>query len=282
MEDLVIGFAANYDWPAVEPYAVSLVRSGFLGKKVLFVQGLTTEADRNLRGLGFELLPIPQLKMSDPQIALGSFFAYVGRFLLIHQYLFDNPNFRFVVCADTRDVVFQKNPMLWLARNIGDSKIVAAPEYVLHGEQEGNADWVNKGFLEIDKWMLPKMVYCSGFISGYAKYICDLSLAIYMTGRHLSSNMWGADQPAYNMVMHQAPYADVTLIPHMTDRYCLHMVVLAFEQYRKLMTELPPIAAPTNIRIGDYTLPDLSEFHVLHQYDRVPPLANALREKYRL
>lgn len=280
--DLVIGFAANYSWAHIEPYAVSLVRSGFAGKKVLFVQGLTEEAMTNLRQLGFELLPIPSVNYSDPTMVLNNFFAYVGRFLLIHQYLFDNPDYRFVICADTRDVVFQHDPVKWIEAHIGDKKLVAAPEYILHQDQEGNTAWVNQGFLEIAQWMMPKMVYCSGIVAGRADYVSDLALAIYMTGRHLSGKIWGVDQPAYNMTMHQKPYADVTLVPKMIDQFCLHLVVVAFEQYRALMTELPPVGAFSGITLPDYRLPDLSGFCILHQYDRIPPLADALRAEYTL
>lgn len=280
--DLVIGLAANYDWPAIEPFAVSLVRSGFAGKKVLFAQNLADEAVAHLNELGFEILAIPPINFSDMALAKNSFFAYVARFLLIHMYLVDHPEFRFVLCSDTRDVIFQHNPITWLEQNIGDKKLVAAPEYILHQDQEGNTAWVNQGFLEIAPWMMQRMVYCSGVVSGLADYVSDLALAIYMTGRHLSGKIWGVDQPSYNMVMHQKPYADVTLVPRLSDQYCLHMVVLAFEQYRKMMTELPPVAAWSPFRCADYMLPDLSGFHILHQYDRVPPLAAALRAEYTL
>lgn len=281
--DLVIGFAANFQWAQIEPYAVSLVRSGFVGKKVLFAQNLADDAVARLNELGFEILAIPPINFSDAELVKNPFFAYVARFLLIHMYLYDNPGFRFVICSDTRDVVFQHNPILWLEQNIGDKKLVAAPEYILHQDQEGNTAWVNQGFLEIAPWMMPSMVYCSGFISGYADYISDLALAVYMTGRHLTGKIWGVDQPAYNMIMHQKAYEDVTLVPHMSDQYCLHMVVLAFEQYRKMMTELPPVAGFSLINCdAGYRLPDLSAFAVLHQYDRVPPLAEALRAEYTL
>lgn len=286
MTDIVLGFAANYDWPAIEPYAVSLVRSGFAGKKVLIAQNLTELAVTNLRALDFELLPIPSVAFSDPKLPLGNFFAYVGRFLLIHQYLYDNPDYRFVICADTRDVVFQHDPIKWLEYNIRDDKIVAAPEYILHENQEGNALWIQQGFKEIEPWLMPKMVYCSGLISGRAEYISDLALAIYMTGRSLSDNIWGVDQPAYNTVMHQKAYADATYVPKMSDQYCLHMVVLAFSKYRKLMTELPPVTETSPFTIVEdgetYAMPDLSGFAILHQYDRILPLAEALRKKYSL
>lgn len=288
--DLVIGFAAKFDWEALEPFAVSLFRSGYRGKKVLFAQGLTEEAANNLRSLGFELLPIPVLEFSDSKLPLGGYFAYVARFLLIHRYLYDNPGYRFVVCADTRDVVFQRNPMDWLEKNIGNKGIVAASEHIMHYDQKGNTDWVMQGFKEVDAWMMSNPVYCSGVISGRAEYIRDLALGIYLTGRAISGTTWGADQPSYNSIIHQKAYRDITLVPTMADAYCLHLVVVAFEEYRKMMTDPPPpnqFGTDTNDGINpdhmwDYDLRDIEHFTIVHQYDRQPRLAQQIRAKYRL
>lgn len=239
-QDLIIGFAAKFNWAALEPYAVSLVRSGFKGKKVLFAQALTADAADKLRDLGFELLPIPVFDYSDPEITKGGYFAYVARFLLIHRYLYDNPDFRFVVCADTRDVVFQKDPMMWLEQNIGDAGLVAASEHIYHWAQKGNTQWIQKDFKEVDAAIMSQLVYCSGLISGRADYVRDLTMGIYLMGRAISGTTWGADQPSYNAIMHQKAYADITLVPTMSDAYCLHLVVVAFEEYRKMLVDAPP------------------------------------------
>jgi len=289
--DLVIGFAANFDWAALEPFAVSLIRSGYTGKKILFAQRLTADAAEKLRGLGFELLPIPVLEYSDPEITKGGYFAYVARFLLIHRYLYDNPGYRFVVCADTRDVVFQHDPMVWLEKNIGNAGLVAASEHIYHWAQKGNTDWVMKNFKEVDAWMMSQLVYCSGLISGRADYIRDLAVSIYLMGRALSGNTWGADQPSYNAIMHQKAYADVTLVPTMADVYCLHLVVVAFEEYREMLVDAPPAlalgsssgpATQNPAEMWDYDISDVSKFAIIHQYDRMPKLAEQIRAKYTL
>lgn len=297
MDDLVIGFAANFDWAALEPYAVSLVRSGYTGKKVLFAQRLTADAADKLRALGFELLPIPVLEYSDPELTKGAYFTYVARFLLIHRYLYDNPDYRFVVCADTRDVIFQKNPMDWLEKNIGNAGIVAASEHIYHWAQKGNTEWVMQNFKEVDAWMMSKDVYCSGLISGRAEYIRDLTMGIYLMGRALSQKSWGADQPSYNAIMHQKAYADATIVPSMSDAYCLHLVVVAFEEYRKMMIDAPPplttgknsgpdqrrtISNDSMANMWDYDLSDVGDFSIIHQYDRMPNLAAQIRAKYTL
>lgn len=292
MPDLVIGFAANFDWAALEPYAVSLVRSGYAGKKVLFAQRLTADAADKLRVLGFELLPLPVIEYSDPEITKGGYFAYVARFLLIHRYLYDNPGFRFVVCADTRDVVFQKDPVAWLEKNIGNAGLVAASEHIYHWAQKGNTQWIQKDFKEVDSAIMSQLVYCSGLISGRADYVRDLTMGIYLLGRSICGTTWGADQPAYNSLMHQKAYKDVTLVPTLADAYCLHLVVVAFEEYRKMLVDAPPplqfgsssgpVATQNPAEMWDYDLRDLSQFAIIHQYDRMPNLAAQIRAEYTL
>lgn len=291
MNDLVIGLAANYHWAAIEPFAVSLVRSGFSGAKVLFVKDLKGSARENLLALGFELLDIPNLEYSDPEMPCGRYFPYVGRFLLIHKYLEEHPGFRFAICADTRDVVFQGNPSTWLEKNIGASKLVAASEYILHRDQPGNVTWMNQAFKEIASRMLPQPIYCSGFISGRAEYVSDIALGIYLAGRHLTKSVWGSDQPVYNFIMHQKAYADVTLVPAMRDHYCINLVNMALTEERSRMTDRPDITPfqtygappPQNLSLlWNYGIPDLSRFTVLHQYDRIVPLAEELRKEYCL
>ena len=291
MTDLCIGLAANYDWPAIEPFATSLARSGYAGKKVLLVKDISPLARQNLAALGFDLVEIPVIEFSNPSQPLGRYFPYVGRFLLIHKYLESHFGYRFVICCDTRDVIFQGNPSKWLEKNIGDAGLVAAPEYLLHRDQSGNVDWVNKGFKEISSWMLPKMIYCSGVIAGRAQYISDVSMGIYLLGRDLSDRLWGADQPVYNTLMHQKAYQDITLVPKMSDHWCVNLVALSNSDDREKMLDWPEVAPfdthgqgwVENLSIlWNSGIPDLSRFTILHQYDRIRPFAEVLRNEYCL
>ena len=66
--------------------------------------------------------------------------------------------------------------------------------------------------------------------------------------------------------------------------------MVAFEEYRaKLIDAPPPLQLGTDTNDGinpdhmwDYDLQDLSQFAILHQVDRMPKLAEQIREKYRL
>jgi hypothetical protein len=55
--DAVIGVVKGYGWEELRNYAVSLAKCGFEGEKILFVDGISEEATKNLLRLGFVLVP---------------------------------------------------------------------------------------------------------------------------------------------------------------------------------------------------------------------------------
>lgn len=276
MNDVVLGLAMGYQWEQVRPFAHSLVRSGFKGAKVLFVRELSDEAELKLKELGFSLIQIPFINFSNPDIVNYRFFPYVGRFLLFSQFLRKYANeFRYAIFSDVRDVVFFKNPIDWLESRAQASKIVAAPENIFHKDQPGNSTWIQQGFLEVSNWMREQPVYCSGFISGSADYMRDLAMGIYLIGREMSSHVWGCDQPAYNSLIHQAAWYDVTMAPTLKDRYCVNLAVFAMPESRAALYDFP------EGKNGVAKL-DLREFCVVHQYDRFVDIARNFRETFEV
>ena len=264
MTDLIVGIAKGYAWDAIEPFAVSVEQSGFAGDRVLFVKNASDDTRKNLEALHFTLVEIPDLPFEEPK-----YWHYSYRFFLIQRYLSLHQDYRFVFCADTRDLVFQRNPSEWMEKNIGDKQLVAASEFLLHQDSPPNMQWVNSMYQEVAEWWSPQMIYCSGFIAGRAPYVRDLARSIYLYSRAFTNTIWGSDQPIYNTLMHSKPYADITLVPTMKDRFCLNCVNIAFDDLRKNMTE-----SLDSERVGDFV--------VLHQYDRCSSLVPLIRQKYAL
>lgn len=273
MRDLIIGMATKYDWEQLEPFVLSIMRSGFDGDKVLFVRDNPKETLDRLLDLGFTLLQLSPRAENEPK-----YFPYVQRFLLIHQFLVQHP-YRYVFCADTRDLVFQHNPTTWVEEHIGESKLIVAPEYIAHKDQAGNMAWLHQGFAEVESWMAPRPIFCSGLISGQAAYVRDLSLAIYLMARHLSEHMWGSDQPVFNFIMQQKAYSDITLVPAMKDHWAVNCCVLSSTSNRRAMFDAPP--PRPFVTDWNYGIPDLSEFTIVHQYDRIPPLQEIIQKRYK-
>lgn len=288
MKDLIIGWATKFSWEKIEAFAVSTVWCGFTGHKVLFVENLPQETRDNLKLLGFELIEIP----TDIPGRRNTFFDYIGRFLMIHRYLMAHPGaYRFVFCADTRDLIFQGNPSTWMEKNLGEYKLVAASEFLRHVDSSPNMLWVNGMMREISSWIAPTDIYCSGFIAGRAEYMVDLAAAIYFYSRNFTAHFWGADQPIYNTIMHQKAYADITLVPKAEDYFCINCVNVAHDDLVNLMSDHPPIRPfydfnPRHTRnqnlLWNNGIPNLSEYTVLHQYDRIPPLEENVRRVFTL
>jgi hypothetical protein len=289
MKDILFGYAVNFTFEKMEAFAVSTVWCGFTGHKVMFVSSdLSRDDQTKLIELGFEVRVVPKLLAEITH----KFFHYVNRFLVIHRYLLAHAGeFRFAFCADTRDLIFQGNPSKWMEQNIGEYKLVAASEFCAHVDSPPNMMWIDGMLPELREWMAPKMIYCSGFVSGRAEYISDLAAGIYLYAREFTTNYWGPDQPIYATIMHQKAYADITLVPKAEDYFCINCVNIAHDNLIQVMSEYPPVrpfydfnprhTMNQNI-LWNNGIPNLSEFCVLHQYDRIPPLADNIKRVFTL
>lgn len=288
MKDLIIAQATNFTWEQIEPFAVSTVWCGFKGDRVLIVENLAQDVRDTLKDLGFILLEMPQ----DIPGRRHKYFAYMSRFLVVFRYLQEHAGeYRFVFSADTRDLIFQGNPVTWMEKNLGDKKLVAASEFCKHRDSPPCMHWVDGMYPEVRDWMMETDIYCSGFIAGYAEYMKDLCLATYLYSRDFIGEIWGPDQPVYNTLMHQKAYADITHVQKADEYFCINCVNIAFDNLSKHMTDFPPIRpyydynphhTTTRGLLWNGGIPNLSEYCVLHQYDRIPDLADNIRRVFTL
>ncbi len=103
MNDLIIGIAIGYEFPAMNNWIKSLAQCGFEGRKVLILGNVTEETVEKVTNLGIEaeLIDVP-----DNYVSL----IVVDRFLILHSFLAEQNDIRYAIVTDVRDVVFQKNP----------------------------------------------------------------------------------------------------------------------------------------------------------------------------
>lgn len=278
--DLIIGQATHYDWPRLEPYARSLWMSGYRGKKVLFIKGLTAEAVDNLAALGFELIQIPD---HPPQTK--DFFQGAGRFLQSWRFIINNKPcpYRYVLFADVGDLIFQRDPSEDMDEILcfeAGASLLAAPEYIRHTNEAWNASGIKNCFPEVENWIADKMVYCSGAIAGRAEVLADLLLNVYLTSKFLAAKVHGIDQPAFNTLIHQESYQEITFTPDMSDAWVLNSQVMAapslIDTYRPWLMDKEP-----EMRNG-LVYPQGSEtpFCIVHQYNRNPEWIETFRKRY--
>src|SRR5579859_2268872 len=136
--DLIIGMASGYTWADLEPFAVSLRRSGYQGRCILITgygpsdgvnhHGEVSIEYRNLTAwlskFGIETYN-PGIFIEHPSIIRGWFAAQV-----IDKFFVP----RFVLCVDTKDVVFQTNPISRLEKNFSHKQIVVVSEMQKYGD----------------------------------------------------------------------------------------------------------------------------------------------------
>src|SRR5271169_1035828 len=130
--DLIIGMATGYNWDHLEAFVVSLRQSGYQGRCIL------------IDGEGPHIPPTPW--RIDPRITREALNRYnievlnfgrfeehpmILRFKIVSDYLYGNPDFRYVMMVDTRDIIFQSDPIIWLEKNLGNRQLAIVSEGML-------------------------------------------------------------------------------------------------------------------------------------------------------
>lgn len=199
MNDLVIGLATGYTWHQIEPWAISLIRTGYQGVKGIVLDdsspdlvGLTAK----LESLGITVFQIgPWGNRPD---------AHMEK-LVIVQDILAQQDFRFVVLTDLRDLVFQLDPITWLEQNL-TLDIAVSSECIIYSRNGEPWNYRNMG-LSFGPDMLQQMdgqeVFCSGVIAGRAPAIQEFFRDMYFMSCAASHGL--PDQAAMNILISKEP-----------------------------------------------------------------------------
>ncbi len=211
--DAVISVVRNHTWTQIAPYAVSLSRSGFRGTKLMFVDGIDSLAESNLKRLGFVLVPF---RTKEP-----ARFVTRDRFVPVVEYLKKNwQQHRNIVWSDVRDVIFQSDPSVWLERNLAPSRLLGCSESLLVKDDPGgyNEKWMNESFAhdrDAREIIWNNEIVCGGTIAGDAEAMRDLLQAIYtMTTSNVN------DQIALQYLMRVSPFKEISRVPKNSEGFC--------------------------------------------------------------
>lgn len=203
--DVIIGTACNYPWGDFKNYALSLCRSGFQGRKILFVRNITDAARRNLLRLGFELIDYEKKEAN----------TVIQRFKLLADWLDAQGDIRFVIHCDVRDVIIQKDPSPWMERQT--ARIFGASEFILYRNEYCNPQWVEKLYgVKGTAFLANEEVVCAGTVAGTADAVRRLSRRIYES----STDRFGDDQAALNMLL-RTEFKEETIIPKADEGFIL-------------------------------------------------------------
>jgi hypothetical protein len=275
MSDLIVGTIQNYDWPQVRAYAVSLVRSGFTGAKILFTNNITSSARVNLSQLGFNLIDFV-CDDRDGFIIRGRFSPVVDFLKANHQ------NFRYVVWSDIRDVVFQTNPSSWLENNLGNHQLLAAKECWKIRDEGCNDKWAKETVSAEDYvWLREEEACCGGTLAGTSSVMSAFLTGIYEI---VSNSSLANDQAALNYLLRVPPFKEVVRVPSMEEGFAVMCAAFhspTFDSYINPnipLTDSTPIFDKTS---GTIYAPDsYRPFSIVHQYDRDSSWTPIIEDKY--
>lgn len=285
--DLVIGAVTGYNWSQIEPWAISLEKSGYTGKKAVIAYDMDTETVQELTKHQFSIMAFKhneETKAFETILAHPSHIVtwrFLHLWMLLHGVPEDQFNqFRYIIATDVKDVVFQSNPSTFLENNLYPRKIVVGSEGLLYKNEPWGCQNMKDSFGEIlSHYMADKPIYNAGTIAGEAYYMRDLFLQIWMYCQ--TNPLHNPDQAALNVILSTKPWSDITWKATNADGWCCQAGTMAdpskMEAFRLNLLEEQPYMD------GGYVFPKDSSnrYCLLHQYDRNPVWKEIIETKYR-
>lgn len=261
MKDLLIGNLTGYTPDKIENWVQS-AKTHFIGEILI---------------LGYNLpqTTLDYLKNNNIKVVLTQplgFHIVVQRFLDIYTYLTQNPNYRYVIVTDVKDVIFQSNPVKFLEdKIIGSNKVLVGSEGLKYEDE----DWGNNNLATCYPYLYDlnknNEIYNAGTFAGFADYIRGLCFQIF----HLSligiQNDPQPDQAAFNILINLPPWGDIVYYCSMEENWCAQLGTTLDPKVKdkytpKLLTK-SPIVKENKIYTSEGEL-----YYLAHQYDRIPGL----------
>ena len=278
MRDLIIGGASNYDWSVLKYWINSINKSGFQGDKVLILMNCDKDTANKVHDAGFKIIAFQQDEHGNLTYPNTGRAPHVERFLHIYDYLYKN-EYRYVITTDVKDVVFQKNPIEFIEKNLtADKNLILSSESMLYKDEP----WGNQNLLETYGAMLHDRfknneIYNVGVLAGRGHAMRDLILNIFVAtqGRPIPI----CDQSTFNFMVSMSPYKETSLYTKSETGWACQLGTTAdptkIEQFKPFLLEAQP-----KMVSGEVTTSEGVPYSIVHQYDRVPFWRETLEVKY--
>lgn len=270
MTDLVIGAISNYTFKEVACWVNSLIRSGFVGKKILICHNIPEDTRTRLQQEGIHVFVYDQ---QIGNICVDRFHFY--RLILESEFCKDVTR---VVATDVRDVVFQGNVTEWLNKSVYNPKIICSSESIRYEDEV----WGKNNFLNCypSYWenVRGSTILNAGVIAGSIEYASDLFGQIFLMSNAAPQHVpggGGPDQAAYNLIMSTKPWYDSSRLAASESGWAAQLGTSANNAYANNLIEPAPMITDGIIHTSN------GQPHVIvHQYDRYPGIKAAVEYKY--
>ena len=277
MKDLIVGCATNYDWSKLKYWVNSINRSGFEGDKVLILMNCDKDTVQKVTDAGFSIIAFNE----DGQGNLtyqSQLMVHVERFIHIYKLLKDNL-YRYVITTDVRDVVFQKNPSVWLENNLtANEYYVFSSESMKYKDEpwgrENLTQCYGQGIYEDFK---NNTIFNVGVLAGRGYAMRDLTLQLFLNC--INRPIPIVDQAVFNVMISRHPYLDSSMYTVSEDGWACQLGTTADPS--KIDSFRPFLLEPSPKMEGDKVLTSTGkEYIIVHQYDRVPEWKKVIEAKY--
>jgi hypothetical protein len=277
MKDLIVGCATNYDWSKLKYWVNSINRSGFEGDKVLILMNCDKDTVQKVTDAGFSIIAFNE----DGQGNLtyqSQLMVHVERFIHIYKLLKDNL-YRYVITTDVRDVVFQKNPSVWLENNLtANEYYVFSSESMKYKDEpwgrENLTQCYGQGIYEDFK---NNTIFNVGVLAGRGYAMRDLVLQLFLNCINRPISI--VDQAVFNVMVSRHPYLDSSMYTVSEDGWACQLGTTADPS--KIDSFRPFLLEPSPKMEGDKVLTSTGkEYIIVHQYDRVPEWKKVIEAKY--
>lgn len=297
-KDLIIGGASNYTWDDLKYWVNSIKRSGFQGDTVLVATNISKETIEKLTSEGVILELYGQLQEDGSIKAHHNGAPHVERFFYIWNFMNKHSkNYDFVIATDTRDVIFQSNPTVWLDEMIfvGLHSIVTAAEGMKYQDEPWNNQNLMQAFGPFFHQEYKDMtIHNVGVLAGEIEYVRDLFLMIFQLSVNRPIPI--VDQVVFNVLMQQKPYKDIVKSTSHKDAWSAQLSITIdavlegagdlgatikadpskLDLYKEKFFDEHPTMREDGVFVNDAGTP----FVIVHQYDRTKKWKDKIVELY--
>lgn len=263
MKYTIVGCITKYGVEQIKPFVESIDQSGFQGDKLMLVYEITQDTINYLKNKGWNIL------QSEPQqhIILQRF---RDMYQILHQYETD-----VVIWVDVKDIIFQKDPTIWLEKNM-NKDILAFSESLKFGDEEWARLNAGTSFPMEWNWLQTKEIHCAGTIVGKKEAIRDLFIDIYRWSLTTSNPGQLADQAAYNILINLHQFKDKVQFVKQQDGFAAQLHLKLKNGDTLPYTEKLPTIDGINIKNEKGDL-----YVLVHQYDRNQELKQLIQNRYK-
>lgn len=292
MKDLIIGGASNYTWDQLKYWVNSIKKSGFQGDIVLVATNISKATIEKLIAEGVKLSLYGKQNENGDFVAHSNGAPHVERFFYMWNFLNSmQDRYRYVISTDTRDVIFQKDPVKWIDDNLFSHFLVASSE----GMRYKNETWGNQNLYDafgpfFHNIYKESTIFNVGTIAGHYDYVTSLMFMIFQMS--INRPIPIVDQAVYNVLLNVTPWADDTMLTTNKHGWAIQLgttlpAVKAGkgdlgamfkndpDKYERIYEDHQPIIEDGIVKNvnGDF-------FTIVHQYDRVPELKEQIEKIY--